>query len=311
MPPPRTRRGSRGNRAADAPTCVRCGCRVGRCALTGRGAKRALRRRRSAASSTSATRSSAWIRCSSRTRAARKACRAPRSASHGPSQRRARRCRRGSRRPSPASRRASSTSARSCAAWSPTATAARRSRRSSSRACAACRRSASGRRSCRASREALDARARARPPHRRRQQLGRDRGGRHGRRAGSARSSTRWSTRSVFGVEKPDRRIFEHALSLAGVRAGCGDPRRRPLCGRRRRRAGAGIHPVLLDPYGDWPAVDCAVASDAGRDRRPDRERTRVTGDRMAARWAGEPGFFEIWFVVVFERAGSRAWWLR
>ena len=36
-----------------------------------------------------------------------------------------------------------------------------------------------------------------------------------------------------------------------------------------------------------------------------------MTGDRMAARWAGEPGFFEIWFAVVFERAGSRAWWLR
>ena len=31
----------------------------------------------------------------------------------------------------------------------------------------------------------------------------------------------------------------------------------------------------------------------------------------MAPRWRGEPGFFEIWFVVVFERAAARAWWFR
>jgi hypothetical protein len=28
-------------------------------------------------------------------------------------------------------------------------------------------------------------------------------------------------------------------------------------------------------------------------------------------RWRGEPGFFEIWFLVVFEPAVERAWWLR
>jgi hypothetical protein len=27
--------------------------------------------------------------------------------------------------------------------------------------------------------------------------------------------------------------------------------------------------------------------------------------------WRGEPGFFEIWFLVVFDRAAARAWWLR
>lgn len=28
-------------------------------------------------------------------------------------------------------------------------------------------------------------------------------------------------------------------------------------------------------------------------------------------RWRGEPGFFEIWFLVVFDHARRRAWWLR
>ena len=31
----------------------------------------------------------------------------------------------------------------------------------------------------------------------------------------------------------------------------------------------------------------------------------------MEARWQGEPGFFEIWFVVVFDPTAGRAWWLR
>lgn len=30
-----------------------------------------------------------------------------------------------------------------------------------------------------------------------------------------------------------------------------------------------------------------------------------------AARWRGQPGFFEIWFLVVFVPARRRAWWLR
>jgi hypothetical protein len=27
---------------------------------------------------------------------------------------------------------------------------------------------------------------------------------------------------------------------------------------------GAGIHPVLLDPYADWPDMGCATAPDVG-----------------------------------------------
>jgi hypothetical protein len=33
--------------------------------------------------------------------------------------------------------------------------------------------------------------------------------------------------------------------------------------------------------------------------------------DPMAPRWRGEPGVFEIWFLVAFERTAPRAWWLR
>jgi len=68
----------------------------------------------------------------------------------------------------------------------------------------------------------------------------------------------------IFGVEKPDRRIFEHALSLAGVAptaaVHAGDLYAVDVVGA----AGAGIHPVLLDPHGDWPAVDCAIAPNLG-----------------------------------------------
>jgi len=28
-------------------------------------------------------------------------------------------------------------------------------------------------------------------------------------------------------------------------------------------------------------------------------------------RWSGQAGFFEIWFLVVFEAAARRAWWFR
>ncbi len=67
---------------------------------------------------------------------------------------------------------------------------------------------------------------------------------------------------AVFGVEKPDRRIFEHALDLGGVRAAdaihVGDLHAADVVGA----IGAGIHPVLLDPFGDWPARACATATD-------------------------------------------------
>ena len=69
---------------------------------------------------------------------------------------------------------------------------------------------------------------------------------------------------AVFGVEKPDRRIFEHALDVAGVRAAdaihVGDLYAADVVGA----IGAGIHPVLLDPFGDWPAPACTTATDLG-----------------------------------------------
>jgi len=37
--------------------------------------------------------------------------------------------------------------------------------------------------------------------------------------------------------------------------------------------------------------------------------RSSEEGNRV--RWRGEPGFFEIWFLVVFDPQGRRAWWLR
>ena len=56
----------------------------------------------------------------------------------------------------------------------------------------------------------------------------------------------------------------EHALSLAGVAPSAalhvGDLHAVDVVGA----AGAGIHPLLLDPFGDWPPVDCAVAPNVG-----------------------------------------------
>jgi hypothetical protein len=36
-----------------------------------------------------------------------------------------------------------------------------------------------------------------------------------------------------------------------------------------------------------------------------------MTTAAIAPRWRGEPGFFEIWFVVAFDRSAERAWWVR
>lgn len=64
------------------------------------------------------------------------------------------------------------------------------------------------------------------------------------------------------GVEKPDRRIFEIAVARCGA-----DPRRTlyvgdlyhaDVIGSRR----AGLHALLLDPFGDWPPADCETAPD-------------------------------------------------
>jgi len=67
---------------------------------------------------------------------------------------------------------------------------------------------------------------------------------------------------AIAGVEKPDPRIFEHALAASGATASAtvhiGDLYHADVLGAR----GAGLHPLLLDPYGDWPRPDCARARD-------------------------------------------------
>jgi HAD superfamily hydrolase (TIGR01509 family) len=75
----------------------------------------------------------------------------------------------------------------------------------------------------------------------------------------------------VVGFEKPDPRIFAHALSQVGADPArtlhVGDMLYADVEGARR----AGVHAVLLDPYSDWdgcdatrlpdlPAVDAALA---------------------------------------------------
>jgi HAD superfamily hydrolase (TIGR01509 family) len=66
----------------------------------------------------------------------------------------------------------------------------------------------------------------------------------------------------VVGSEKPDRAIFEHALRLAKSRPErtlhVGDLYHADVIGAR----GAGLHAVLLDPYGDWTDFDCERARD-------------------------------------------------
>jgi len=66
----------------------------------------------------------------------------------------------------------------------------------------------------------------------------------------------------AVGVEKPDPRIFELALGLAGVTAAealyVGDLYPVDVVGARR----AGIEPVLLDPLGRYAARDCRTARD-------------------------------------------------
>jgi len=64
------------------------------------------------------------------------------------------------------------------------------------------------------------------------------------------------------GVEKPDPRIFAIALARCGA-----DPRRTLYVGDLYHAdvlgaRGAGLHPLLLDPHGDWPPLDCDRAQD-------------------------------------------------
>ncbi len=66
---------------------------------------------------------------------------------------------------------------------------------------------------------------------------------------------------AVVGYEKPDPRIFRRALETIGVEPSraiyVGDLYSVDVLGART----AGIHPVLLDPHGDWGEVDCVTVS--------------------------------------------------
>ena len=95
----------------------------------------------------------------------------------------------------------------------------------------------------------------------------------------------------VVGFEKPDPRIFTHALSLHDSDPArtlhVGDMYAADVVGARA----AGVHALLLDPHGDWGDVDCAVASDVptlarrlleARGQAPTRARPRPRDPRRA-----------------------------
>lgn len=67
---------------------------------------------------------------------------------------------------------------------------------------------------------------------------------------------------AVAGFEKPDPRIFLHALEVSQSAADrvlhVGDLYHADVLGAR----GAGLQAVLLDPYGDWPPLDVDVLPD-------------------------------------------------
>lgn len=67
---------------------------------------------------------------------------------------------------------------------------------------------------------------------------------------------------ALAGYEKPDPRIFTHALTLAGAKPArtlhIGDLYHADVAGARE----AGVHALLLDPYGDWEGLDCEHAPD-------------------------------------------------
>jgi HAD superfamily hydrolase (TIGR01509 family) len=83
---------------------------------------------------------------------------------------------------------------------------------------------------------------------------------------------------AIAGYEKPDARIFTHALARSGASADrtlhVGDLYHADVTGARA----AGLHAVLLDPYEDWSISDCERVADvwAVADRLA-RARERVT----------------------------------
>jgi putative hydrolase of the HAD superfamily len=66
----------------------------------------------------------------------------------------------------------------------------------------------------------------------------------------------------LVGFEKPDPRIFEHALELAGAPRDrvlhVGDLYATDVLGARA----AGLHALLLDPFDDWRGIDCERLAD-------------------------------------------------
>ena len=66
----------------------------------------------------------------------------------------------------------------------------------------------------------------------------------------------------TVGFEKPDPRIFKAALETIGARpehtVHVGDLYAADVVGARA----AGVHAVLLDPWDDWPEVDCSKVAD-------------------------------------------------
>lgn len=66
----------------------------------------------------------------------------------------------------------------------------------------------------------------------------------------------------LVGLEKPDPRFFEHALAETGASPETtlhiGDLYAADAAGGRA----AGLHVALVDPFGDWPGVDCPRFAD-------------------------------------------------
>jgi HAD superfamily hydrolase (TIGR01509 family) len=81
-------------------------------------------------------------------------------------------------------------------------------------------------------------------------------------RAGIARHFDAIVDSHLVGAEKPDVRIFEHALARSGAARErtlhVGDLYHVDVAGARA----AGLHAALLDPFDDWRDVDCARAPD-------------------------------------------------
>lgn len=73
---------------------------------------------------------------------------------------------------------------------------------------------------------------------------------------------TRVIDSALVGFEKPDPRIFTHALAISEAEAArtlhVGDLYHADVTGAR----GAGVHVVLLDPHDDWLDADCDRARD-------------------------------------------------